>query len=238
MAPSEIDATLVAQRDYYRARAPEYDEWFLRQGRYDQGQALNRRWSDDVAVVQAALTSSGIAGNVLEMATGTGWWTERLATMAEHVTALDASPEALAIARQRLHTAGLEDRVSFLQADLFGWQPERTYDAIFFGFWITHVPDERLDAFLTTVSAALRPAGTVFWVDSRREQTGTAPDQPLPDAEDEIMTRRLNDGRTFQIIKRFRIGAEYEQAFTDHGIDLNVRETTTYFQYGTGRKRA
>ncbi len=238
MANANTDATLSEQRQYYRARAPEYDQWFLRQGRYDQGEELNGRWSDEVAQVQAALDAAGIVGNVLEMATGTGWWTERLAAMADHVTALDASPEALAIARERLRQADLADRVAFVPADLFAWQPQRTYDAIFFGFWITHVPDERLDGFLATVGAALRPGGTLFWVDSRREQTGTAPDQPLPEADNQIMTRRLNDGRTFQIVKRFRSAAAYEQAFAEHDIDLNVRETATYFQYGSGTKRA
>lgn len=238
MAKANTDATLSEQRQYYRARAPEYDEWFLRQGRYDQGADLNQRWERDVGEVQAALGASGIAGDMLEMAAGTGWWTERLVAMADHVTALDASPEALEIARERMQRVNQEHRVTFVPADLFTWKPERTYDAVFFSFWITHVPDERLDAFLSTVSAALRPGGTIFWVDSRREQTGTAPDQPLPEAENQIMTRRLNDGRTFQIVKRFRSGGAYEQAFAEHDIDLTVSETETYFQYAVGTKRA
>lgn len=237
MSDSSLMTTLDEQQDYYRARAPEYDEWFLRQGRYDQGDELNRRWSDEVDEVRAALDAAGITGDVLEMATGTGWWTERLAATSDHLTALDASPETLAIARDRLRAAGLEDRVSFVPVDLFTWEPERRYDAVFFSFWISHVPDERLDPFLATVSAALRPGGTVFWIDNRREATGTAADQPLPDAADQIMTRRLNDGRTFQIIKRFRSAGEYERAFAGHGIDLTVRETATYFQYGVGTGR-
>jgi trans-aconitate methyltransferase len=130
------------------------------------------------------------------------------------------------------------DHVSFVPADLFAWQPDRAYDAVFFGFWISHVPDERLDGFITTVAKALRQGGTVFWVDNRREQTGTAADQPLPEGDDQIMTRRLNDGRTFQVVKRFRSAADYEAAFAAHGIDLTVSQTATYFQYASGRKRS
>jgi demethylmenaquinone methyltransferase/2-methoxy-6-polyprenyl-1,4-benzoquinol methylase len=237
MANANTDATLSEQRQYYQARAPEYDEWFLRRGRYDQGHELNQRWEREVGEVREALGASGVGGDMLEMATGTGWWTERLGAMADHITALDASPETLEIARERLRRVDQANRVTFVPADLFTWKPERTYDAVFFSFWITHVPDERLDAFVATVSAALRPGGTIFWVDSRREQTGTAPDQPLPNADDQIMTRRLNDGRTFQIIKRFRSAAAYEQAFAEHDIDLTVSETETYFQYAVGRKR-
>ncbi|HEV2107792.1 MAG TPA: class I SAM-dependent methyltransferase, partial [Thermomicrobiales bacterium] len=187
--------------------------------------------------VRAALDATRIAGDVLEMAAGTGWWTERLAATAEHLTALDASPETLAIARGRLQAAGLDARVSFVPADLFAWRPDRIYDAVFFGFWLSHVPDERLDAFLATVADALRSDGTVFWVDNRHEPTATAADQPLPEGDNPIMTRRLNDGRTFQIVKRFRSADEYENAFAEHGIDLTVRETATYFQYGVGCKR-
>jgi ubiquinone/menaquinone biosynthesis C-methylase UbiE len=95
-----LGATLTEQQAYYRARAPEYDQWFLRQGRYDQGPELNQRWFDEVAEVWAALEEARISGDVLEMAAGTGWWTERLAASAGHVTALDSSPEALEIARQ------------------------------------------------------------------------------------------------------------------------------------------
>ena len=34
-----MDEVLASQRAYYRARASEYDAWFLRQGRYDRGRS-------------------------------------------------------------------------------------------------------------------------------------------------------------------------------------------------------
>jgi hypothetical protein len=39
------DHPLSEQRSYYRARAPEYDEWWQRRGRYDHGedQPLDQR---------------------------------------------------------------------------------------------------------------------------------------------------------------------------------------------------
>jgi len=231
-------AILVGQRDYYRARAPEYDEWIMRRGRYDHGPEMNARWFAETESVRDALLGVDLRGDVLEMAAGTGHWTETLARTARSVVALDASPEALAVARQRLDRAGLAERVRCEVVDLFAWEPDRTFDAVVFGFWLSHVPDDRLGAFLATVASALRPGGRVFWVDSRREGTATAPDQPLPPVEEEVMTRHLNDGRTFQVIKRFRSGPDYEAAFARHGIDLTVRETPTYFQYAIGERRS
>ena len=72
------DDLLAEQRSYYRARAPEYDEWWQRRGRYDRGEEHLLEWQRQVAVVDDALTSFGATGSVLELVGGTGWWTERL----------------------------------------------------------------------------------------------------------------------------------------------------------------
>ena len=73
------DEVLSEQRAYYRDRAPEYDEWWQRRGRYDRGEEESREWHHQVASVDAALRSFDVKGDVLELASGTGWWTERLA---------------------------------------------------------------------------------------------------------------------------------------------------------------
>ncbi|MFL5759915.1 MAG: SAM-dependent methyltransferase [Thermomicrobiales bacterium] len=233
---TNLDRTLAEQRNYYDARAPEYDEWWLRQGRFNHGPEATARWDEEVATLHAALEATGITGDVLEFASGTGNWTIHLAQLADRVTALDASPEMIALNRARLEAAGLAARVSFEQVDLFTWRPQRIYDAVALGFFLSHVPVEREDAFMAVVAAALGAGGKIFFVDSRREPTSTAPDQPLPAAGDQVMTRRLNDGRTFQIIKLYRSIAEMSDLFARHGLAVDVRETPTYFQYGSGSK--
>jgi hypothetical protein len=67
------DDLLAEQRSYYWARAPEYDEWWQRRGRYDRGEEQRLEWQRQVAVVDDALTSFGAKGSVLELAGGTGW---------------------------------------------------------------------------------------------------------------------------------------------------------------------
>ena len=39
------------QLEYYRARAAEYEQWWLRQGRYDRGEDLNAQWLAEAAEV-------------------------------------------------------------------------------------------------------------------------------------------------------------------------------------------
>ena len=84
---------------------------------------------------------------MLELACGTGLWMVELAHHATSVTAVDASPEVLEINRARLRETGRENAVRYVEADLFGWRPDAAYDAVFFGFWLSHVPPERFEAF-------------------------------------------------------------------------------------------
>lgn len=231
VAVSEPDDDLLReQAAYYRARASEYDEWFYRQGRYDRGPEANARWFSEVDMVFAALDDVRLEGDVLELAPGTGIWTERLVRRARSVTAVDASEEMIGLNRARVQS----DRVEYVLADIFSWRPDRLYDGAVFGFWLSHVPHNRLRMFLTRVAAAVRPGGAVFFVDSRREETSTANDHRLPDAGVEVMTRRLNDGRSFQIVKNFYEPDALQNECLRAGIEVDVRETPTYFIFGIG----
>src|SRR5438105_3898608 len=144
---------LQEQIDYYRARAAEYDEWWFRGGRYDRGAEQNARWHADTAAVDAALVDwleKHRPRNILELACGTGLFTRHLAPRTDHVTAIDASSEVLAINRARVGG----DNVEYIEADLFTWLPRRRYDAVFFSFWLSHVPADRFDAFWAMVARA------------------------------------------------------------------------------------
>ncbi len=218
---------LSDQIAYYRARAAEYDEWFLRQGRYDRGPEHRAEWFGEVATVEAALTTEHPHGDVLELACGTGLWTQHLVRTAERVTAVDASPEAIALNRERLGSAC----VDYVVADLFSWAPPATYDFIFFGFWLSHVPQARLDWFWTLVRQALRPGGKAFFVDSLFTPESTAKDHaPLNDSG--VVRRKLNDGREFDIVKVFHDPAQLEADLQSAGWDGYVRSSGKFFLYG------
>ncbi|MFN8560734.1 MAG: class I SAM-dependent methyltransferase [Anaerolineae bacterium] len=109
------DDILQQQIAYYRARSGEYDDWFYRLNRYDHGAELNRQWFDEAAVVRRALHDLGHVGDALELACGTGIWTQELARIAEHVTALDAAEGDHAQPRKTSRSA----KVEYQQLDLF-----------------------------------------------------------------------------------------------------------------------
>lgn len=226
------DDVLQQQIAYYRARAGEYDEWFYRLNRYDRGEALNQQWFDEVALVLREVQALGHADTALELACGTGIWTQELAKLAEHVTALDASEEVLAINREKLNAAN----VAYQQADLFTWEPEQQYDLIFFSFWLSHVPPERLERFLATVNRATKPGGRIFIIDSRPDETSTAKDNPLRDDEHIYRTRKLNDGSIFTIVKVFYEADELGAALKSAGFAPWIGTTEHYFIYASAEK--
>ena len=223
---------LDEQQAYYRARAPEYDEWWLRAGRYDRGPDFRRRWVHETNELRAALAAFGAYGRVLEIACGTGWWTQQLAEGAKEVAALDGSAEMLERCRTRVEAAALgAERVRYIHADVWGWEPDRRYDVVFFGFWLSHVPAQRFEAFWRLVGEALAPEGRVFFVDSASpsgssglERTGTTE------------RRELNDGRAFEIVKRYYEPEPLQQRLAALGWECRVATTAEFFIYGEGAR--
>ncbi len=221
---------LQEQIDYYRARAGEYDEWFYRVGRYDHGPEHNQQWFDEARYVMGALNAIGPVTHALELACGTGIWTEQLLKISQQITALDASPEVIALNRARLNA----DNITYEQVDLFQWEPAQQYDLVCFGFWLSHVPPEQLDPFLGKVARALRPGGHLFLVDSRRAAASSAKDHAAYEPESVFHTRKLNDGREFTIYKVFYEPDALRAKLKAVGLDANVQETPHYFIFAEG----
>ena len=142
----EPDALLEEQVDYYRARAPEYDDWWLRIGRYAPDDEFGRRWEAGKRDLDDALRAFAPTGTVLELAAGTGNLTAALAGIdsVEHITAVDSSEEALAIARTKVADPA---RATFVHADVFAWRPPQQFEVVAFGFWLSHVPAQRFADF-------------------------------------------------------------------------------------------
>jgi len=225
---------LADQVAYYRARASEYDAWWFRTGRFDRGPENNAAWHADVAVVEHAVDARLAAArprSVLELACGTGLFTRRLAPHAESVTAVDASPEVIAINRGRVAAAN----VRYVEADLFAWRPQARYDCVFMSFWLSHVPHARFAAFWAMVGDALAPGGFVYVVDSAHDPTSTAANHPTPDRDAGIVTRKLDDGREFRIVKVFYEPATLAARLRDAGFEARIGKTARYFIYGDAR---
>lgn len=215
---SSLPPVLEEQLAYYRAVAGEYHTHAL--------DVPGQR--ELLAAIEASLP----AGDVLELACGSGVWTERLARSAASVTAVDGAPEMLALARTRVGSRATA--VRFVEADLFSWRPSRRYDAVWFGFWISHVPEERFEAFWRVVADALAPGGRVFFFDDNHR-----PDEELVEgAASPIVERRLHDGSRFRVVKIPYRPEQLEKRLQSLGWDVTVTGTAGPFYWGSGGRSA
>ena len=116
-------------------------------------------------------------------------------------------------------------------AELFEWRPTETYDFIFFGFWLSHVPAWQFNRFWEMVRAALKPDGRAFFVDSLATQESTARDHPeLNDSG--VEERKLNDGRTFNVVKVFHDPDQLSRRLHDLGWNGSIQRSGQFFYYG------
>jgi demethylmenaquinone methyltransferase/2-methoxy-6-polyprenyl-1,4-benzoquinol methylase len=143
------------------------------------------------------------------------------------VTAVDASPEMLAIARRRV---GHEDRARFMCADLFAWRPDRRYDAVLFGFWLSHVPMERFAAFWALVDDCLVPGGRVFFADDAYR----TPDELVQGVASSTIRRRLGNGSAYHLVKVPHTPAELERRLAQLGWNIEVSSADGPFYWGSG----
>jgi SAM-dependent methyltransferase len=194
-----LTGLLADQRSFYRARAPEYDQWWQRRGRYDHGPDDAAEWDRQVQLVIQAVDEFGPVGDVLELAGGTGWWSRHLAQTAQKLTVLDSSRETLRINRERV----ARPDVNYIVADIFGWRPDQRYDTVFFSFWLSHVPRGLFERFWALVASCLRPEGRAFLIDNRRDPTRAAQDPYVIDEAEDVQRRRLSDGTERRVVKVF-----------------------------------
>lgn len=207
---NELELLLGEQAAYYRAVAAEYGD-----------HALPCAGGDELS---EALDAFQPAGDVLELACGPGTWTGHLLAHAQNVTAVDASAEMLAITSARFD----DERVRFAQADVFGWKPDRRYDVVFFGFWLSHVPYERFESFWSLVAGCLKPAGRVFFADDGYRTL----DELVEGESSSVIRRKLNDGTHYRAVKVPLRPADLEQRLARMGWDVTVTPTSGPFFWG------
>lgn len=211
-------------QDYYARRAPEYESIYAKPERQADLQAL-----------RAAVARELAGHHVLELACGTGYWTQVIAEAAASVVATDATPEVLEVARRK-ELPG--DQVSFREMDAFNLPaPLNGFSAVFAGFWWSHIPRERIAGFLSSLHAAVEPDVRVVFIDNRF-QPGSSTPISRTDAEDNTyQMRSLSDGSETEVLKNFPDAEELRTAAEPFSRDIQVTEFEYFWllSYMTGK---
>jgi demethylmenaquinone methyltransferase/2-methoxy-6-polyprenyl-1,4-benzoquinol methylase len=203
-------------REYYARRASEYERVYTKPER--QG---------DLARLTTLLREMLRGHDVLEVACGTGYWTRVTAQVAHSVVATDGTPETIAIAQAQEYPRG---RVRFAVADAFALgEVGAPFTAGFAGFWWSHVPRERLAAFLESWHRAVGPEGLIVVADNLYVEGSNSPIKRRDDHGNTYQQRTLDNGQQFEVLKNFPTEAELRGVLQDHAWDVSVTSFTYYW---------
>lgn len=176
---------------YYVQRAAVYERVYHKRER--QG---------DLRAMEAWLGPLFDGRRVLELACGTGWWTGHGARAARRWLATDLNPETMDLARAK---PGLPPAVEFRAMDAYAFDTlggER-FDAAFAGFWLSHVPLQRLSGWIAALHAVLEPGARVVMLDNRFVPASSTPIARRDAAGNTYQDRTLDDGSVHEVLKNF-----------------------------------
>ncbi|HJP70460.1 MAG TPA: class I SAM-dependent methyltransferase [Candidatus Limnocylindria bacterium] len=213
-----MEDILEQQIAYYRARAAEYDATF----------PSDDRFAPSAEATRAALRAFRPRGRVLEIAAGTGQWTGLLADLADKLVATDASPEMLELNR----TKHPDRPTTYRVADAFALPASHDFDTVFFGFFLSHVPPSRFEAFWDVVDGVLAPGGRVFFVDEGRHFEWR---EDWVDEGEGVVRRPLSDGSVHLAVKVLWRPEDLQARLTELGWNASV-QTEGPFYWGRAHR--
>jgi 2-polyprenyl-3-methyl-5-hydroxy-6-metoxy-1,4-benzoquinol methylase len=174
---------------YYSERATSYD-------------AMYRDITPDYRSPLLDDLQQAVAGRrVLDLACGTGFWSEWVARSADFVLGVDIAPPMLALARARPLPPG---KAEFIAGSVYSLDGvPASFTAAIAMQWFSHVPQANYGDFFSAMHSRLLPGGSVFLADNIRQPNETDPLFQKPGAADTYELRTLADGTRHEIIKNY-----------------------------------
>jgi len=209
----------VVERDlvtYYRLRAQEYDRVYEKPER-----------QDDIRAIAIRLSAAVTGRRVLELAAGTGYWTPIMAATARSVVATDINPETLAIAQARDYPTGT---VEFRVADAYAPDAvDGDFDCVVGGYFLSHVPHDRVAAFMQSAVDRAGSGGRIVMVDNLYVDDSNLPISRTDPDGNTYQTRRLDSGDTFEVLKNFYDGNDLKRLVQPYAAQVEVHLLSYYW---------
>jgi demethylmenaquinone methyltransferase/2-methoxy-6-polyprenyl-1,4-benzoquinol methylase len=201
---------------YYARRAREYEKIYHKPER-----------QQDLAELQVILLQLLAERNVLEIACGTGYWTEHIATRAASLLATDINDEVLELAQAKEYP---RHNVTFLRTDAFAPVLQQgIFNGGFAGFWWSHVEKQRLPEFLQNFHQCLTPGALVVFLDNAYVEGSSTPLADHDEYGNTYQRRALDDGSQHRVLKNFPAEHELRTLLQPLGFDLSYRRLPYYW---------
>jgi SAM-dependent methyltransferase len=207
-----------ALRKYYDQRASVYDDMYLRR---------DPLWRKNLEALADEMAKTLSGRSVLEIACGTGFWTEIVARTAKNVVAVDASEKMLEIARKRKNQ---NPNVEYVHGDAYSLEEiSGKFDAGLANFWFSHVPKSRIEEFLSSFHHRLERPALVFIADNRYVLGIGGQLITKPGIEDTFKLRDGADGSEHEVLKNYYNRDTLERLFSPESVNLKIHETKYFW---------
>ena len=206
---------------YYSRRAREYEDIYQKPER-----------QSDLAQLKEVVRSLFSAHTVLEVACGTGYWTQVVTETAKFVTATDTSDEVLEIGIQKPIK---ESKVEFINADAYCLAKlAGPYTAALAAFWWSHIPRDRIEQFLRSLHHSLAANRLVMLIDNKYVPGSSTPISSSDESGNTYQTRKLSDGMEYRVLKNFPGESELRRSLGVTAKKFCFHELN-YYWYATYR---
>ncbi len=203
--------------EYYAKRAKEYELIYDKPERQADLLELKK-------LLKAAFSNE----DVLELACGTGYWTQSIAETASSILATDINQQVIDVAKAKIYP---KNNVSFAIADSYSLaniQP--IFTAGFGGFIWSHIPLEKLAQFLETLHSKIKTGGKIVFIDNTYVEGNSTPICQTDSSGNTYQRRLLKDGTGYLVLKNFPTQAQIRLLFSEKAVNIEFKQLQ-YFWY-------
>ncbi len=207
-----------AMKQYYAAWAQQYERIYAKPER-----------QADLRILEQKIPALLRGRRVLEVACGTGYWTQHIAQTADFILATDLTNEPLEVARSKNLPDG---KVRFALADAFDL-PATTgpFNGAYAGFWWSHLRPAEIRAFLKSLRLCISPGATVVLMDNRYVEGSSTPISRTDEEGNTWQARTLPSGEAHDVLKNFPTEAELKRQVEGFGVNCRYTALEYYWLF-------
>lgn len=197
--------------DYYAQRAHEYEKIYAKPER-----------QDDLRNLERTIPEFFCGKKVLEIACGTGYWTQSISHTANEILGIDYNPEVLEIAETKDYR---DCPVNLTIDDAYSLNNvSSNYDAAFCGFWWSHIPISKVPEFLTTLHSRLKSQSPIVLLDNLFVAGSSTPIAREDPEGNTYQIRTLQDGTRHEVLKNFPDKTKLEKSIDGYGLNFSYQK--------------
>jgi ubiquinone/menaquinone biosynthesis C-methylase UbiE len=216
-----VEDLIKDMNEYYRENVPYHDECMS----YTDNLSMEDLLAPIIKKIESDITDK----DVLEIACGTGNWTQVLSKRARSVMATDINKAYLIEAKKKPYQ---KDNVIFKVADAYTLDGiDRKFNLAFASDWLSHIPKSKIKSFIETLHSKLLPGSKVIMIDMLRKPELDKMFSHIDEEGNVIQKRTLPNEKEYQVVKNFPTEKELVDHLKGYGIKINYCEDTELLRW-------